>query len=124
MTTVHQAEQLIQAEAKDFGTEYIPFEQALGRTLAEDIKADRDLSPFNRVTMDGIAVNFQSIEKGVSLFHIAGTQAAGEIPLEIEGTSECIEIMTGAALPDWADTVIRYEDIEIANGQAKILTSE
>jgi len=64
MTTVEQAEKLVLAEVKDFGAETIPFEQALGRALAEDIKADRDLPPFNRVTMDGIAVSYKANEKG------------------------------------------------------------
>ncbi|MBS1529225.1 MAG: molybdopterin molybdenumtransferase MoeA, partial [Bacteroidetes bacterium] len=64
MITVEQAEKLIHAEVKDFGTEKVPFERALGRVLAEDIAADRDLPPFNRVTMDGIAVSYQAIEGG------------------------------------------------------------
>jgi molybdopterin molybdotransferase len=70
MTTVEQAEQLIQSQIRNFGTEYIPFELTLGRVLAEDIIADRDLPPFNRVTMDGIAVSHYSIEKGIQSFKI------------------------------------------------------
>ena len=56
MITVEEAEKIIQAELRDYGAEIMPFELALGRVLAENIKADRDLPPFNRVTMDGIAV--------------------------------------------------------------------
>jgi molybdopterin molybdotransferase len=124
MITVEQAEQLIQAQAKDFGTESIPFESALGRALAEDIKADRDLPPFNRVTMDGIAVSFKAIESGISIFHIKATQAAGDIPIDIERDDECVEIMTGAALPGSVNTVIRYEDIEIKDGVAILITTD
>lgn len=124
MITVEQAEQLIQAQAKDFGSESIPFESALGRALAEDIKADRDLPPFNRVTMDGIAINYRAIEKGISTFEIKNTQAAGDMPVDIENEHECIEIMTGAALPSSADTVIRYEDTDIKNGKAKLLVND
>lgn len=121
MITVEQAEQLIQGQAVDFGTETIPFESALGRSLAEDLTADRDLPPFNRVTMDGIAVSFQSIKQGISSFHIKAIQAAGVQPIDIDHPNECIEIMTGAALPGSVDTVIRYEDIDIKDGIATLL---
>jgi molybdopterin molybdotransferase len=124
MTTVEQAEKLIQAQVQDYGTESIPFESALGRSLAEDILADRDLPPFNRVTMDGIAVSYQSVEKGILSFHIKTTQAAGDIPVEIDHAEECIEIMTGAALPASLDTVIRYEDVDIKDNTANLLVSD
>ena len=122
MVTVEQAEKLILSEAKDFGTEIIPFEAALGRTLAEDIKADRDLPPFNRITMDGIAVNYAAIEQGIQSFKIKATQAAGDYPIDIDHPDECIEIMTGAALPASVDTVIPYEHIDIKDGIATVIT--
>ena len=121
MTTVEQAEKLIQEQVRDFGTESIYFEAALGRVLAEDIKTDRDLPPFNRVTMDGIAVSYQAIEQGISSFRIKTTQAAGDEPVEINKVDECVEIMTGAALPHSVDTVIPYENIEINNGIANVI---
>ncbi len=124
MITVEQAERLIQAQVQDFGTELIPFESALGRSLAEDITADRDLPPFNRVTMDGIAIAYSTIEQGITSFKIKATQAAGDQPINIDHADECIEIMTGAALPDSADTVIRYEDIEIKGSKATLLASD
>jgi len=124
MITVEEAEKLILAQAADYGAEIVPFEQALGRVLAEDIKADRDLPPFNRVTMDGIAVKYEAIENGISTFRIKGTQAAGEEPVMIEETNECVEIMTGAILPSSADTVIRYEDLELRAGLATLVTNE
>jgi molybdopterin molybdotransferase len=121
MITVEEAEKLVQAEMRDYGVEIMPFELTLGRVLAEDIKADRDLPPFNRVTMDGIAVNYQAIEGGISSFHIKATQAAGDTPFEVKETDHCVEIMTGAALPDSVDTVIRYEDLEIRGDLATLL---
>jgi molybdopterin molybdotransferase len=123
MTTVEQAEKLIQEQVQDFGTEIISFEAALGRSLAKDIRADRDLPPFNRVTMDGIAINYQSIEKGTSSFRIKATQTAGDNPVDIDQPDECIEIMTGAALPFSVDTVIPYENINIDNGVASIIAN-
>ncbi|MGF7078158.1 molybdopterin molybdotransferase MoeA [Mucilaginibacter sp. UYCu711] len=121
MITVQQAEQLILDNARDYGAEIVLFDEALGRVLVENIKADRDLPAFNRVTMDGIAINYQSLEKGITIFNIKATQAAGDQPIDINNADECIEIMTGAALPESVDTVIRYEDIEIKDGTATIL---
>src|SRR6202453_173654 len=118
MTTVAEAEKIIFAQAKGYGSEVVPFELALGRVLAEDIKADRDLPPFNRVTMDGIAVNYDAIESGISTFRIKATQAAGDHPIDIEEHNECVEIMTGAVLPASSDTIIRYEDLELRAGLA------
>ncbi|WP_184541781.1 molybdopterin molybdotransferase MoeA [Mucilaginibacter sp. FT3.2] len=120
MITVEQAEKLILGQTREYGNETIPFEQALGKVLAEDITADRDLPPFNRVTMDGIAINYQAIKNGINTFHIKATQAAGDEPVAINELDECIEIMTGAALPVSVDTVVRYEDVEIRAGLASI----
>jgi molybdopterin molybdotransferase len=100
------------------------FEESLGRVLAETIKADRDLPPFNRVSMDGIAINYADFENGVKIFHIKATQAAGDSPIDIDNVGECIEIMTGAALPESVDTVIRYEDVEIIDGKAALQITE
>ncbi|MGN6394125.1 MAG: molybdopterin molybdotransferase MoeA [Mucilaginibacter sp.] len=124
MITVEEAEKIILSQAGDYGAEIIPFELAAGRVLAENIKADRDLPPFNRVTMDGIAVNFDAIEAGNSTFKIKATQAAGDEPVEIEDHDQCIEIMTGAVLPGTADTIIRYEDLEVRAGLATLVTHE
>src|SRR6476469_1931678 len=120
MITVEEAEKIILAESKDYATESIYFEDALGRVLAENISADRHLPPYNRVTMDGIAINYSAIENGIKCFKIIATQAAGDVPFEINHPSECIEIMTGATLPSTTDTVIRYEDLKIEDGVATL----
>ena len=122
MVTVEQAEKIILTEAKNYGTEELYFEDAVGRTLAEDITADRDLPPYDRVTMDGIAIKFEAFEKGDRIFKIIGTQAAGDTPIEIQNNNECVEIMTGAALPSSTDSVIRYEDLNIKDGIAAVTT--
>ncbi|MCC8426283.1 molybdopterin molybdotransferase MoeA [Mucilaginibacter sp. UR6-11] len=121
MITVQQAEELILQETRDFGVEIVLFDEASGRVLAENIKADRDLPAFNRVTMDGIAINYQAVANGITTFRIKATQAAGVAPIEITELNECIEIMTGAAMPGSVDTVIRYEDVAIEDDKATLL---
>lgn len=120
MIPVAEAEKIILAEVKDFGKELISFENSLNRILAEDLFTDRDLPPFNRATLDGIAINYSAFENGIRSFHIKATQAAGDPSIDIVNVDECIEIMTGAAVPDTTDIVIGYEDIEIKNGIAII----
>ena len=120
MVTTSQAEQIILAHTKDYGTELIPFESATGRVLAADIIADRDLPPYNRATMDGISISYAAFEQGVRNYSIKATMAAGDTPIEITQADECIEIMTGAAVPDSTDTVIRYEDITIKESIAAV----
>jgi molybdopterin molybdotransferase len=120
--SVEKAEKIILSQKIEFGTETISLQDSIGRVLAQDIKADRDLPPFNRVAMDGIAIRHEAIEKGIRTFKMKATQAAGETPIEIEAIDECIEIMTGAALPSTTDTIIRYEDIEIKNGKSSLQT--
>ena len=122
MITVQQAEDIILTYTQNYGTELVPFEATLARVLAEDIVADRDLPPYNRSTMDGIAVKYAVFEAGCRSFNIKGTMAAGDEPIRLEAGDECIEIMTGAALPDSADTIIRYEDVDITNSMARVTT--
>ncbi len=120
MISVQQAEDIIFSQIRNFGTEEIFYENATGRILAENILADRDLPPFDRPTVDGIAISFKSYERGIRDFTIKAVQAAGETPVSVDEENECIEIMTGAALHSSVDTVIRYEDILINNNVAGI----
>lgn len=123
MIQVAQAEKIVLEHTRDYGAEEIHFQDALGRILAEDIVADRDMPAFNRATMDGIAIQYEAIEKGMQTFTIKGMQAAGEVPIQLNGKEDCIEIMTGAAVPDSADIVVRYEDISINDGVANLQTN-
>lgn len=121
MVSVQQAEQIITETAASFGVETLPFEQCVGRVLAEDLKADRDLPPYDRVMMDGIAISFSGIEEGFNSFTVEGIQAAGDDPLTLSSAGACVEIMTGAVLPGLADTIIRYEDLRLEKGMAFLL---
>lgn len=120
MITVQQAEDIILSQTQNFGKEEISYNHALGRVLAENLTADRDLPPFDRPTVDGIAIRYDTYEKGVRSFTVKAIQSAGEPSISIDSEEECIEIMTGAALDHSVDTVIRYEDISINEGIATI----
>lgn len=120
MITVEEATQIILQHASDFGEDTVPFFHAAGRVLREDLAADRDFPPFDRVSMDGIAISFEEFAGGRRQFSVEGVQAAGAPQLTLTQKSNCLEVMTGAILPAQADTVIRYEDVNIAAGKANV----
>jgi molybdopterin molybdotransferase len=119
MITVEEATSIIFNTIKDYGIENVPIDEAVGRVLREDFFADRDFPPYDRVTMDGIAINSSSFEANTT-FQIAGVAAAGAPQMELEDSTKCLEVMTGAILPKGTDSVIRYEDLTIENGQATL----
>ena len=122
MISVDEAEKLVLDQAKSFGSEKISLSESLGRVLAEDIFADRPYPPFNRATMDGIAVKFEDYEGGILDFEIISIVAAGQKPSELKNKNECVQIMTGAAIPATCDTVIPIEDVLIKGKTAKVLS--
>ncbi len=120
LISVEEAENIILDHLFDFGNETLSLDWVQGRVLAEKVRADRDLPPFNRSTMDGIAIKFEDYASGIREFTIKGIQAAGAFPLEISNTNECIEVMTGAAISSSQNAVIPYESLEIKAGKAVI----
>lgn len=92
-------------------TENCPLAEAQGRILRQAICTDRDLPPFDRVTMDGYALRAADLTEGQRTFKIQAVQAAGMRAMELSGApNTCVEIMTGAVLPAGADCVVPYED--------------
>lgn len=112
MVSFQEAREIVFAQARSFGTDEVKLDEAFGRVLAGPIRADRDYPPFPRATMDGYALRYGDLERGIRRFRIAevlfaGSQAVGRIE-----SGECYKIMTGAAVPEDADLVIRREDVE------------
>lgn len=119
-----QALQIVLSEIQDFGVDTVPLATSLGRTLREDLTADRPLPPYHRVTMDGIAFQFNTFKKGSHSFKIEGTAAAGSAQMTLQNDESCLEVMTGSILPKNCDTVIRYEDVLIENGKATLQVAD
>ena len=111
MITPAEADRLIAANIAPFLREDCPLLSAHGRILRADLCADRDLPPYDRVTMDGYALRSAALASGVSTFRVEGTQAAGMRPLGLSAAADaCVEVMTGAVLPLGADCVVPYEE--------------
>lgn len=114
LTSVSAARNLLFAIDLNWPVEKVSFYDLVGapsRVRARTIVADRDQPPFNRVAMDGVAINYSAYAGGQRLFPVAWLQAAGAEPRSLTDPTKCIEIMTGAALPAGVSTVIRYEDL-------------
>lgn len=120
MISVQEATDIIQNQNPDYGNESVDLSIAGGKILYEDIIADNDLPPFDRVMMDGIAVKFEALQMGVRKFRIAGIQRAGIPQLQIEDPATCLEVMTGAVCPAGANVVIPYEKLHIADEFAEV----
>ena len=124
MISVQEASEIVLKNTSDFGVEEVPLTDSVNRILKEDLTADRDFPPFTRVSMDGITIKYESFQNGQRIFEIEGLQAAGSPQKTLKNNGNCLEVMTGAVLPENADTVIRYEDTEIENGKARITIDE
>jgi hypothetical protein len=113
-----EAETLIRRHLRPLGIESRPLAALAGAVLAQSVRAERDQPPFDRVTMDGIAISSESWRAGQRRFRIAGTQAAGQPPRALP-PGECLEVMTGAVLPPGSDCVIPVERLAVADGWAE-----
>jgi molybdopterin molybdotransferase len=99
---------LLAALTREPRTEFIPLLASQGRILAQDILSDRDYPPFDRSIRDGYAVHAADTHPGATLRCI-GELKAGDTPSTSVQPGTCIQIMTGAALPEGADAVVMIE---------------
>jgi molybdopterin molybdotransferase len=111
MVNFKEAREIVMGQARSFGTEELRLEEAFGRVLAGQVRADRDYPPFPRATMDGYALQRADLIAGIRNFRILETVFAGTEARSVIGTGECYKIMTGAPVPAGADIVLRREEV-------------
>ena len=119
MLTTAEATAAILAAMPEFPATSVPIDNATGSVLRQNVLAERDQPPFDRVMMDGIAVRHADIADGISEFPIQAMQAAGDAALSLDA-GRCIEIMTGASLPENADCIIPVERISVEDNVATV----
>ncbi|KXA92371.1 hypothetical protein AKJ41_03710 [candidate division MSBL1 archaeon SCGC-AAA259O05] len=104
--------------------EKVSLREASGRILAEDVKSKIDLPPFDRSIYDGYAVKaedtFGAEEDDPVTLQLKGKILAGQKPDIGIDSNECVEISTGAPMPDSADAVVMVEDTSIDDGKVKV----
>lgn len=113
LLTIVEAQQLIEGLMQPLqGEETVTLNNALGRTIASDITSPVNVPPHTNSAMDGYAINLSDfLNGGTTLLPIVGKSFAGKPFVGVLKPGECIRIMTGAVLPDGADTVVIQEDV-------------
>jgi len=112
LLTVDDALDRILSRIRPLAPREVPLLDAVGRTLARDVVADRDVPPFRNSAMDGYAVRGADVATAPARLRVVGAVAAGGVPDRAVGPGEAMRIMTGAPMPDGADTVVRVEDTD------------
>ena len=129
LTQLYEAQKIVLDAAPVLGFEKISILDALGRVLSEDIIAERDNPPWDNSAMDGFAVRWedikqeQAIQKPVTLSVIEDVPA-GRMPSKAVGSGQAIRIMTGAPIPQGADTVLKVEDTEHTPDSVRVFKAE
>ncbi len=120
MISVAEARAAIRESLGDFGIEAVALAASRGRVLRQAVVAERDQPPYDRVTMDGVALRHAALGAGRRSYRIAGTQQAGDPPLALAADDQCIEVMTGAVLPAASDCVVPVERLQKAAGSVTV----
>ena len=124
MVGVEAARSVILESCVPLTDEWVELRAATGRYLAEDIRSDLDLPPFDRARMDGYAFQAASVAgagpgRPVRLREIGVVAAGVEFDGQV-GPGEAVRIMTGAVVPAGADTVERIEVIRVDEGTIEL----
>jgi molybdopterin molybdotransferase len=107
--------------------ETLPLVEADGRVIAEPASAAMDVPPFDRAAMDGYAViaedTFGAGRYEPRTLRCIETVYTGQLPTKRIAHGECVEIATGAPLPDGADAVVMVEEtLKTGDGEVQIFT--
>ncbi|HYB40213.1 MAG TPA: molybdopterin molybdotransferase MoeA, partial [Candidatus Methylomirabilis sp.] len=115
MISVEEARERILCRLTVLGTERVELPEALGRALAEEIVAGRDIPPWPNSSMDGYALRASDTSAatpaGPARLALAGRVAAGAVADKPLRPGEAFRIFTGAPLPEGADAVIPQEEV-------------
>jgi len=125
MISVDEALAQVLGSVTLLGVERIPLRNALGRILAEEIRSDRDIPGFDNSAMDGYAVRAADVagagERTPKRLTVTETIAAGSMPSVQVGAGEAARIMTGAPVPQGADSIVPVERTRSSGDTVEIL---
>jgi molybdopterin molybdotransferase len=114
-------DELLSLVAADERSESLPVADSLGRVLAEDVVSTTSIPVFDNSAMDGYAVRWSDIEAIPTTLRVVGEVPAGSDADPEAGPGECVRIMTGAALPTFADTVVPIEQTRDEGAEVVVL---
>lgn len=116
--------QLVLEHVRTVGAEIVDILGLLGRVSGEDITAGVSIPPFDRSPLDGFAVRAVDIaaakpEQPVEL-EVIGEIPAGTCGERVVAQKQAVKILTGAPIPDGADVIIRFEDVEQLENRIRV----
>jgi molybdopterin molybdotransferase len=114
--SVTNAQQRILESVQKLEIEPVELERSIGRVLADDVRANRDLPPYDVSAMDGYALRSADLAKIPATLEVIEDIKAGDLPRSTVLAGQCARIMTGAPVPQGADAVIRVEETQAATG--------
>lgn len=112
MISVDTAVKIVTDAVEPLSPKTVPFENALGFCLAEEVRSDIAMPPFNRSAMDGYAVIAEDTSSAPVELTVIENIAAGHMPTKKVLRGQASKIMTGAAVPEGADAVVKVEETE------------
>ena len=123
MISLEDARALVLSRVEALDVEEVGILDMIGRVAAEDLASDIDIAPFAHSAMDGFALRAAQVagataEAPVELDVIAEVPAGAFYDGAIED-GQCVRIMTGAPLPDAADSVVKYEIVDVVEGDGR-----
>jgi len=119
--SVEEAREHILATVQVLEPERVPILEAVDRVLAEPVVADRDIPPLSNSAMDGYAVRGADVAQAPVRLRVVGEAPAGYVARERVEPGTAVRIMTGAPIPQGADTVVRFEDTRQGDGWVEVL---
>ncbi|HUG08341.1 MAG TPA: gephyrin-like molybdotransferase Glp [Acidimicrobiia bacterium] len=120
MRPIAEVRSAILAKVRLLPAETVPFQEAVGRILAAAVVAPHDVPSFPNSAMDGFAVRGADVGSPDAVLQIVEDVAAGQVAAAAVAAGQAIKIMTGAPMPEGADTVVRVEDTDEEDGKVWI----
>lgn len=124
MIELRAARKLLLESVHSLSAEKVKLSDSLGRTLAQDLVASRNIPPFPRSPLDGYAFRASDTagasDENPCLLKVIGTIAAGEVFTGQLKKRETVKVATGSPIPDGANSIVRFEDIHREGDRIKI----
>ena len=120
MLSIAEVRASILSTVPSLGVETVDYTEVVGRVLAESVVSPEDVPAFDNSAMDGYAVCGEDVSRPGAELEVVADLPAGMVASATVGRGQAIKIMTGAPIPEGADTVVRVEDTSGGNGRVTI----
>lgn len=113
MLSVELALDKVLTHARPLAAQRVPLAEAVGRVLAEEVTSDVDSPPHDKSIVDGYALRFADLAAGKAELSLLEQVVAGSLPTQPVRPGTATRLMTGAPVPDGADTIVMVERTEM-----------